>query len=139
MNSILSDKKPLVATGEFSITLSAPEAVLHEGAPTSGRHTLSKTYQGGLQGRASGEMLSAGQPQNGQASYVAIESFTGTLGGQTGGFSLAHFGEMDNGSETLKVNIVPGSGNGELTGIRGHLQIRRDTGKHFYTLTYWII
>lgn len=107
-------------------------------ASAIGRHMIEKAYRGGLSGRALGEMLTAGQPQRGEAAYVALESFEGALDGRAGSFSLAHFGEMDVGSEELRIGIVPGSGTGELSGIRGQLSIRREGGKHYYTLTYWM-
>jgi hypothetical protein len=135
-----SDNKTFVAVGEFDVKIASPEmiAVPANGAAI-GRHMLEKAYRGGLNGRALGEMLTAGLPQQGQASYVALESFEGELDGRSGGFALAHLGEMDAGGEELRVGIVPGSGTRELSGIRGHLVIRRNAGKHHYTLTYWTV
>ena len=63
----------------------------------------------------------------------------GALDGIAGGFALAHLGEMDAESEELRIGIVPGSGTGELLGIRGQLLIRREGDKHYYTLTYWTV
>jgi hypothetical protein len=132
------DKKSFVATGEFDVKIATPHMiVVPANASAIGRHVLEKTYHGGLNGRALGEMLTAGQPQQGQATYVALESFEGVLDGKAGGFALAHLGEMDAGSEALRIGIVPGSGTGELSAIRGQLLIRREAGKHYYTLTYW--
>lgn len=96
-----------------------------------------KTYRGQLQGRSFGEMLSAGEPYQGGAAYAALESFEGTLDGKAGRFVLAHSGEMDNGGEELRIRIVPGSGTGGFMGLRGHMQIRHDAGRHYYTLTCW--
>jgi hypothetical protein len=139
MTAAPSEEKSSIATGEFDVKIAPPDRVtVPANAPAIGRHILEKTYHGGLHGRALGEMLSAGQLQQGQATYVALESFEGALDGRSGGFALAHFGEMDAGSEELRIRIVPGSGTGELSGIRGQLHIRREAGKHFYTLTYWI-
>lgn len=132
------DKESSVAAGEFDVKIAAPHLIdVPPNASTIGRHVLEKTYHGALNGLAVGEMLTAGQPQQGQAMYVALESFEGTLDGRAGGFALAHFGEMDAGSEELRIRIVPGSGTGELSGIRGQMLIRREDGKHYYTLTYW--
>ncbi|WP_176079869.1 DUF3224 domain-containing protein [Paraburkholderia tropica] len=102
------------------------------------RDTTAVAYHGGLTGRSLGEMLSAGNPSLLQAAYVAIESFEGALDGKRGSFALAHLGEMDAEGEELRICIVPGSGAGELTGLRGNLQIRREGAKHHYTLTYSI-
>ncbi|CAB3798128.1 DUF3224 domain-containing protein [Paraburkholderia fynbosensis] len=138
MSTAQSDKHSFVATGEFDVKIAPPHMIaVPANASAIGRHALEKAYRGGLNGRAQGEMLSAGQPQQGEATYVALESFDGTLDGKTGGFALAHLGEMDAGGEELRIGIVPGSGTGELAGIRGQLLIRREAGKHYYTLTYW--
>jgi hypothetical protein len=139
MSNAPLDKNSSVATGEFDVKIAPPEMIaVPPNASAIGRHVLEKTYHGGLNGRALGEMLTAGQPGQGQATYVALESFEGALDGRAGGFALAHLGEMDAGSEALRIGIVPGPGTNALSGIRGHLLIRRDAGKHYYTLTYRI-
>jgi hypothetical protein len=127
-----------VAAGEFDVQLGAPETLPAAAeAPAIARFRLEKEYHGPMAGHASGEMLSAGQPQQGEATYVAIETFFGKLDGRTGGFALAHRGDMHAGVDTLRVSIVPGSGSGELAGIQGELQMRRVEGKRYaYTLTY---
>ena len=82
-------------------------------------------------------MPTAGRPAEGMASYVAIESVQGMLDQRTGGFALAHFGQMSAGGEALSVNVVPGSGTGELSGLMEEMNIHRASGKHSYTFTYW--
>ncbi|WP_341774345.1 DUF3224 domain-containing protein [Burkholderia gladioli] len=130
VNLAPSDSPSSVATGGFEVKISPSEPVaVAPGASAIGRHAIEKTYHGGLTGHSLGEMLSAGQAQQGKAGYVAIESFEGTLDGRSGGFALAHLGEMDAGSEFLRIGIVPGSGTGELAGIKGQLQIRREAGR----------
>lgn len=139
MNAGSSNADSSVATGEFAVKIGPPDLIsVPDGASPIGRHGLEKEYRGDLQGRALGEMLTSGQPQAGEATYVAIESFVGSLDGRNGGFALAHFGRMHAGSEELRIDISPGSGTGELFGIRGELLIRREAGKHYYTLNYAI-
>jgi hypothetical protein len=134
-----SNAESLVAVGEFDVKIGAPDMIpVPTGASAVGRHALEKEYHGGLKGHAFGEMLTAGQPQLGEATYVALESFSGTLNGRVGGFALAHLGQMSAGSEELRISIAPGSGTGELAGIRGELLIRRESGTHHYTLNYRI-
>jgi hypothetical protein len=101
-----------------------------------GRFSLVKQYHGDLDAASKGEMLSAGDPAKGSAGYVAIEQITGTLQGHTGSFALQHLGTMDGGNFKLSVNVVPGSGAGELTGIAGTLNIIINAGKHSYTFDY---
>jgi hypothetical protein len=103
-----------------------------------GRFSLVKQYHGDLEATAKGLMLSAGDPKSGNAGYVAIEQVTGTLGGHTGSFALQHFGAMQGGSFKLTVEVVPGSGTGELAGIGGTLTIIIVAGKHSYTFDYML-
>lgn len=125
------------ASGVFDVKLGAPETMITPaGGPAMARFSLDKQYRGDLQGQAQGVMLSAGQPQAGEAAYTALESFTGILHGRRGGFALAHLGLMHAGGQDLRITIVPGSGTGELAGIRGELQLRIEGGAHHYTLDY---
>jgi hypothetical protein len=134
-----SEKKTITVTGEFDVRIAPPHAIdVPPNGPRMGRHAMDKVYHGALNGLARGEMLTAGKLQQGQATYVALESFEGTLDGMSGGFALAHLGHMDAGSDALSVSIVPGSGSGALAEIRGELEIVREDGKHTYTLTYWM-
>jgi uncharacterized protein DUF3224 len=137
VNAASSNVGASVTVGEFDVKIGAPDRLpTPADASPIWRHMLEKEYRGGLNGRSVGEMLTTGRPQAGEAAYVAIESFSGTLDGRTGGFALAHFGQMHAGGEELRVSVVPGSGTGELTGIQGELLIRREGGKHDYTLNY---
>lgn len=101
-----------------------------------GRMLMDKTYFGDLVGTAQGEMLSAGNPAAGSASYVAIEHVSGTLHGKVGDFALAHAGTMHNGANDLTIAIVPGSGTGELTGISGKLTLSITGNQHYYDIDY---
>jgi hypothetical protein len=68
-------------------------------------------------------MLSAGGAVKGSAGYVAIERVTGTLHGRRGSFTLQHFATMTRGEPHLNIVVVPDSGSGELTGLRGAMKI----------------
>jgi len=101
-----------------------------------GRFALSKTFRGDFEGESTAEMLTAGASVKGSAAYVAIERVKGTLAGRTGTFTLQHTGVMDRGDASLKVAVVPDSGAGELTGLRGTMSIDIVEGQHFYVFTY---
>jgi hypothetical protein len=118
------------ATGTFEPTF--------EPLPTEewlGRLRVLKTFEGDLTGTARAEMLSF-QAGDGSAGYVAIDRVEGELHGRRGTFVLQHSGLMDRGDGTLSVVVVPDSGTGELTGLRGTLEIANDAGAHSYTFTY---
>jgi hypothetical protein len=101
-----------------------------------GRYSLVKQYHGDLDGTSKGEMLGAGEPSSGNAGYVAIEQVNGTLNGHTGSFALQHIGVMENGGYRLSVEVVPGSGTAQLTGLKGTLTIIIANGKHSYNFEY---
>lgn len=122
------------ATGEFDVQLT-PGNSEAEGAIY--RFTLTKTWRGDLTGSGRGVMMSGGDPATGNAGYVAIESFEGTLAGRRGGFLLQQFGDLDEGSETLYYQVVSGSGTGELVGLRGRMDLDiDDEGVHRYVLVH---
>ena len=122
------------AKGAFDVQLKPAPA--EPGRARVGRMLMDKTYFGDLVGTAQGEMLSAGNPAVGSASYVAIEHVSGTLHGKVGDFALAHAGTMHNGSNDLTIAIVPGSGTGELTGISGKLTLSITGNQHYYDIDY---
>lgn len=128
---------PQRCSGTFKVSILPPQTMASpEGGPPQARRSLEKQFEGGLQGRSLGEMLAAGQPQQGEAAYVALESFQGTLQGRAGGFALAHLGLMHAGRQDLRIAIVPGSGTGGLQGITGELTLRIEAGVHHYELAY---
>lgn len=123
-----------VARGTFDIQMT-PVASELDGAVS--RFDFSKAFQGDLLATGSGVMLSCGDPAAGAAGYVAIETVRGSLHGRQGGFALQQFGTMLGSSQTLHYEVVPGSGDGGLTGIAGtfHLTVE-DDGTHRYQLDY---
>jgi hypothetical protein len=137
VNTTASNAGQASASGAFDVTLGSADALpTPDDAPALARRGIEKHYRGDLQGRSLGQMLSAGQPQSGEAAYTALESFAGTLNGRRGGFALAHLGTMHGGAHELRIAIVPGSGTGELAGILGEMQVRIEGSQHYYALTY---
>ncbi len=94
----------------------APE---DDGAPAMGRALLVKRYTGEvLTGTATGHALTTQGPAG--SSYVAQERVVGTLAGRTGSFVLEHGAVAGEGMEPeQRAVVVPGSGTGELAGLRG--------------------
>lgn len=106
--------------------------------PALGRYRVSKTFSGDLTGSGRAEMISVGTATEGSAAYVAIDRVEGTLHGRRGTFVLRHNGVMERGVGTLEVAVVPDSGTGDLTGLRGRLDIQIVDGVHRYTFDYAI-
>ncbi len=100
-----------------------------------GRLLLDKSWTGDLVGTSKGQMLGSSGADQTTGGYVAMEVFTGTLNGK-GSFALQHNGTMGGGKFDLNVEVVPGSGAGELKGISGKLQNNHRRRQTFYELAY---
>jgi len=123
------------ARGSFEVKLD-PQSQDQADGSTLARYSLDKTFHGDLEATSRGEMLSAGGAVAGSGAYVAVERVTGTLQGKNGSFALVHRGIRSASGQELLITVVPDSGSGDLTGIRGTLQIVIADGKHSYDLEY---
>jgi hypothetical protein len=125
------------ASGRFDVELQ-PLDTYAKGVDgvTIGRMSIEKTFGGGLSASSRGEMLSAIPSVEGSAGYVAIEQVSGRLGDKRGSFVLQHYGTMQQGDNFLLLEVVPGSGAGELVGISGKMSIRVEDGEHYYEFEY---
>jgi len=121
------------ARGTFTVAM---QPLTPTPAPGMAGFSLDKQISGDLEGTSKGEMLSAGDPKQGVAGYVAIEVFTGTLAGKHGSFALQHSCTMDAAGQHMDIVVTPGSGTGELAGITGKFTIIIAGGKHSYDLEY---
>ncbi|WP_058185831.1 DUF3224 domain-containing protein [Terracidiphilus gabretensis] len=128
---------PHRAEGPFDVTTTPLSPDDFTNGTSLSRFSLIKQYHGALDAAAKGEMLTSGSPESGAAGYVAIEEVSGSLDGRKGSFALQHWGTMQAGKFELRVEVVPGSGLGDLAGISGTLTIAMATGgKHSYVLEY---
>ncbi|HLJ90282.1 MAG TPA: DUF3224 domain-containing protein [Candidatus Angelobacter sp.] len=122
------------ATGTFEIKILPPAA---DAAPSTFTHlSIDKTFQGGLEGTSLVEMMATSDGKSPSGGYVALERFTGKLNGKSGSFIMQHSGIMSPGTAEINILVSPGSGTGELAGITGTFEIRREGKQHFYTLKY---
>ena len=134
------------ATSTFTVSdwtpATPPDEVGGEPLPTTGAPIglahMVKSFDGDLTGRAVTWFLGTRNEATGEGSYAAIEAVVGVLGGRTGTFNLVHAASThgtDRYDEHLAV--VPGSGTGELTGIRGSGSLLVDEdGTHRLVLDY---
>lgn len=120
-------------TGPFDVKVIPQDDKLGDGIS---RMLLDKQYHGALDGTSKGQMLAIGSAKS-SGVYVAIETFTGTLSGKTGSFSLHHTGIMTKAGPNLTISVVPDSGTGQLAGITGNMTINiSPDGKHSYEFEY---
>jgi len=89
-----------------------------EGEPKLTRATVTKTFTGDLEGEGVVEYLMVHQAA-GTAAFVGMERVTGKLGERAGTFVLEHRGTYLDGTARAVCRIVPGSGTGELVGLKG--------------------
>lgn len=118
-------------TATFEIDLRPADGLLDG----TDRFDFTKRWDGGMPGRSTGTMLSAGDPGSGAAGYVAIERFEGQIDGRSGSVALQQLGRMSAGEDDLRYEIVPGSGTGDLAGITGEIALDITDG-HAVRLTY---
>lgn len=125
------------ATAPFSVLsfvpaeISPPPADVQTGRPV-GLAIITKAFDGQITGSSVTVFTAAFDQEAGAGTYVAMESFEGTVNGLTGTLNFAH-SATTSGDDRLAefFTIVPGSGTGELEGITGGggLRVTAD-GKH---------
>ena len=100
--------------------------------------SVTTTFQGDIEGESNEAWLMVYRSDT-SADFVGLEQVTGQLAGRSGSFVLQHSGTYDNGKLHSSCLVVPGSGSGELTGLRGEGRYVFD-GQHGdptrYTLAY---
>ena len=112
------------ATGTFAVKAFVPTALVPDPAITTalpvGVATMEKHYEGEVTGRSATLFTSAFDQSTGVGTYVAMESFEGTLNGCAGAFNFIHSASTSGQDRTAGYfAIVPSSGTGELAGISG--------------------
>ena len=111
-------------TGRFEVSMAPLDSYVQGvNGINMGRMSIDKKFEGELDATSKGEMLSAMTPVKGSAGYVAMEQVSGSLSGKQGSFVLQHFGIMDRGGDRLVLEVVPDSGTGELSGLKGEMAI----------------
>ena len=101
-----------------------------------GRIHITRRFEGDLEGSATAALLTA-TTESGAAVYVALDRFEGSLHGREGSFVIHHRGTLSAEGAVVDGGVVPGSGTGELRGIRGSVTIVvAENGSHQLVLDY---
>lgn len=125
------------ARGALDVATEAGPPILERDGLKLNQNVVRKEFFGDMAGASEAQMIAAFTDTPGSAGYVAIEFFTGSVGGKQGSFVLQHSGVMNRGDAQLAIMIVPDSGTGDLAGISGMLEIdMMDEGQHSYVLDY---
>jgi hypothetical protein len=127
------------ATGTIEVTGWVPEPYDElDGASSLVGIEVTELFHGDIEGGGRARMLQALRP-DGSATFVGHERVTATLAGRTGTFVFQDAGTL---SPTGDVDgswfVVPGSGTGELSGLRGEGSFAAAVGESAaIILDYW--
>jgi hypothetical protein len=125
------------ATGNFEITRWDATTEEEDGGVTIASILVGKEFRGDLTGTSTARLLTVAGQVPGSAAYVGIERVTGSLEGRTGSFAVQHSAAMEGDDKTMTVTVVPHTGTGDLTGIRGEVTITvHEDGSHTYAIEY---
>ncbi|MCZ6916883.1 MAG: DUF3224 domain-containing protein [Gemmatimonadetes bacterium] len=89
-----------------------------EGGPKLTRATVTKVFSGDIEGDATVEYLMIHRG-DGSADFVGVERIVGRVGDRSGSFVFKHEGSFVDGVAKTTCTVVPGSGAGDLEGLRG--------------------
>jgi hypothetical protein len=106
------------------------------GLPKLTRATVTKTFAGDIAGEGHLEYLMMYR-SDGSAAFVGLERVVGHVGGRPGSFVLQRTGVFEDGVAKESFSVIPGSGTGELRGLRGEGTSAVGHGtEHPLTLSY---
>src|SRR6266700_5514949 len=88
------------------------------GLPKLTRVSVTKSYQGDITGEGKLEYLMMYR-EDGSASFLGLERVVSSVGGRSGSFVLQHSGTFEDGVAKVILSVVPGSGTGDLRGMKG--------------------
>ena len=98
---------------------------------------LNEIFSGDLEGQSPVRALQVARDDR-SASLVSLQRFSGKLDGRQGSFVLQGSEVVEDGKITAAWFAVPGSGTGDLLGLRGEGGFEGDFGKGSEgTLDYW--
>lgn len=109
------------------------------GGPSLNEIRVTEDFVGDIAGEGSARMLQT-LGEDGTASFVAVERVLATIAGRSGSFVLQDEGKLVGNHVKGTWFVVPGSGTGDLAGLRGEGGFEAELGQHAsYTLAYWFV
>jgi hypothetical protein len=127
------------ARAEAKITVQSTEARPYDqtASPALVEIHLSETFTGDIDGESPVRALQVLRDDK-SASLVSVQRFRGKLGGRQGTFVLQGSEIVENGKISATWFVVPGSGTGDLSGLRGEGGFQGHFGRESIgTLDYW--
>lgn len=120
--------------GTFDVKMNPEPPYFEQDGVTLARATFDKTFHGPLSAKGTVQFLAVRAGTN--AAYVALERIEGTLEGRQGSFVATHKAVASSSGRSLSIEIVPGTGTGQLSGLEGTIEVDIVDGKHFYTMHF---
>ncbi|MCA9606542.1 MAG: DUF3224 domain-containing protein [Myxococcales bacterium] len=120
--------------GTFDVTMHAEPPHFERDGVAIARATFDKTFHGPLSAESHVDFLSVRAGEH--AAYVAIERIEGTVDGKAGSFVVTHKAQASSDGAALAIEVVPGTGTGELAGLTGTIDVEITDGVHHYAMTY---
>ncbi|MEU6645373.1 DUF3224 domain-containing protein [Saccharomonospora sp. NPDC046836] len=114
-----------------------------DGAPATFATLMTERFTGGLDGMGYADHVRVVRPDGTQL-VTGVERFVGSVGDRSGSFVLTCYGFGDRpGAGEGYWTVVPGSGTGELTGLRGRgsftIELRDGVWHAKDTFTHWFV
>jgi hypothetical protein len=91
---------------------------------------LTEKFTGDIEGEGIGRALQTAPRDDGTAILVGLERVRGSVAGRKGTFLLQVRGTVAANQMRCKWSVVPGSGTGQLTGLRGTGGFNAQRGQH---------
>jgi len=107
--------------------------------PKLTRASVTKTFTGEIEGEGQVEYLMMYRG-DGSATFVGLERVVGRIGAKSGTFVLQRLGVFEDGQAMESYSVIPGSGTGQLRGLRGEGRSAVGHGsEHPFALDYELV
>jgi hypothetical protein len=125
------------ARAKISVRSSEASPYDQSASPALVEVRLTETFTGDIEGESPVRALQVLRDDK-SSRLVSMQRFRGKLGGRQGTFVLQGSETVENGQIKARWFVVPGSGTGELSGLRGEGGFEGEFGKGSDgTLDYW--
>ncbi|MBV9167394.1 MAG: DUF3224 domain-containing protein [Solirubrobacterales bacterium] len=126
------------ATGKINVKTYDPTPYDQSAeGPTLSRIHVVEDFSGDIAGEGVATFLQTTRAED-EASFVGVERVEGSVGGRSGTFVLQDQGSLKGSTVSGTWFVIPGSGTGDLIGLRGEGGFTADLGQRAdITLDYW--
>lgn len=133
----MSSAERTSATAKIKVHSYEPQTYEDTGGTDLVEIHVTEAFHGDIEGQGVVRFLQAIRP-DGSASFVGIERVTGSVGGRAGTFLLQDTGTVEGSVVSGMWFVIPGSGTGDLAGLRGEGGFTASLGEDAdVTLQYW--